>query len=166
MRYRRERAGIGVIPVMTGQTHGWTSYVRCSSACSGKGKASEQLTPFTSSNSNLYEEAHSWSPLSPGHQTCAQQGRTETATVAWCGELPLLVRPVTWKPRWQIRGKYSRLKENEGRNIQKCGGKGYREWRRGRERDTGMGGERECCIIYPFASWIIHILLSVLAATA
>lgn len=35
-----------------------------------------------------------------------------------------------------------------------------------KERDIGTQGEGESCIINPFPSWIIHILLSVLAATA
>lgn len=35
-----------------------------------------------------------------------------------------------------------------------------------KERDTGIQKKRECCIINFFASWIIYILLSVLAATA
>lgn len=79
-------------------------------------------------------------------ETCTQQERTEgkweTAAEAWWGELPLLVRSVTWQQRGQVRGEYSRYKRMREKYTRGWGARGLREWTGG-ERERGTLGWRE-----------------------
>lgn len=96
---------------------------------------------FTSSNNNFYKKVHSWCTHT---QTCTRQGRREgkweKVAEAWWGELPLLVRSVTWQQRRHVTGaKYS--SKNEGIIYKRVEAEGKERWGGGGEGHWDGGKE-------------------------
>ncbi len=75
MRYRGERALIGVTQVTLGQANGHTPYIRHTStkvAC--EKSVATHGNYLTSSNNNFYEKARSWRALSNPHTAGEDRG--------------------------------------------------------------------------------------------